>query len=75
MNIYPHTFIDKSTVRIHLHPPQNTHTHAYTHTLKISFLSDTKGQSKEIIKEDVKNVADKEGVRNISGESNISLND
>ena len=32
-------------------------------------------KSKEIIKEDVKNVADKEGVRNISGESNISLND
>jgi len=58
MNIYPQTFIDKSTVRIHLHPPPK-----HTHTLKISFLSDTKGQSKEIIKEDVKNVADKEGVR------------
>ena len=64
MNIYPQTFIDKSTVRIHLHPPNtHTHTHTHTHTLKISFLSNTKGHSKEIIKEDVKNVADKKGVR------------
>lgn len=53
MNIYPHAFVHKSTVLYTAPPPH------HTHTLKMSFLSNTKGKSKDIIKEDDKNTGGK----------------